>query len=61
MKIIAKDNFDRDYIDEYLLCENINSYHGKRIVEFLNSRSHDNSPHYFELKEDDYELYKFEP
>jgi hypothetical protein len=62
MKIVCTDNFDREIISDTLVCENINKYHGERIVEFLNENdSGNNSPNFYTLVEDDYKLYKFEP
>jgi len=60
MKIIYVDNFYRDYIPDKLICENVNKYFGKNIVDFLNDKfSGNNLPDLFKLVEDDYELYKF--
>jgi len=61
MKIICVDNFDRDYESDYLVCENVEEYYGKEIVEFLNNKHSGNeSPYYYRLVEDEYKLYKFE-
>lgn len=62
MKIIAKDNFDRDDVNDRLICENVNKYYGKYLIDFLNEKfSANDTPDYFVLKEDNYKLYKFEP
>lgn len=56
MKIVLVDNFNRDEIADYLVCENIDGHYGELVVNFLNGREHDDSPNYFMLKEDDYVL-----
>ncbi|TPF18015.1 hypothetical protein [Priestia megaterium] len=61
MKVIKVDNFDREMYSDVLVCENINEYYGKIVVESLNKKlSGDRSDDYFRLVEDDYKLYKFE-
>lgn len=61
MKIIAVDNFNRETHDDKLICENVNTYYAKIIVEFLNNKiSGDYSDEYFKVVEDDYTLYKYE-
>jgi hypothetical protein len=61
MKIIQIDNFDRDYISDVLVCENVNEYYGKKILDFLiKSLSNDTGQNYYRLVEDDYKLYTFE-
>lgn len=62
MKIICVDNFDRESRDDSLVCENVNKYMGKQIVEFLIEKfSGNESSDFFRLVEDDYKLYTFEP
>ena len=56
MKIVQIDNFDRDYISDVLIAENVNEYFGKLIVDFLNSRESDTSERYFILRQDSYKL-----
>jgi len=61
MKIIQIDNYDRDYISDVLVCENVNEYYGKKILDFLiKSLSNDTGQNYYRLVEDDYKLYTFE-
>lgn len=60
MKIIAIDNFDRDWVSDALVCENVNEYYGKIIVDYLNERVGENSQNFYILKEDDYKLYVYE-
>lgn len=57
MKIVAVDNYDRESVSDELICENVNEYHGKRIVNLLNLDAGEHSDWFFELKEDDYKLY----
>lgn len=59
MKIIAIDNFDRDWVSDILVCENVNEYYGKKIVDYLNKEVGD-SQNFYILKEDDYKLYVYE-
>lgn len=62
MKIICVDNFNRDYKSDELVCENINEYYGKYIVNQLNTYFNgENSPLYFKLVPDDHKLYVFNP
>ena len=61
MKIVNKDNFDRDSISDDLVAENVSEFYATAIVEFLNLKyGGDNSPNYFSVKPDDYKLYKSE-
>lgn len=62
MKIICINNFGNEAISDVLVASNVNNYYGKIITDALNeSCSGDNSPYFYELVEDDYKLYKFEP
>lgn len=61
MKIICEDNFNRDYISDWLVAENVSSIMGKRIVKLLNEYEGKDSPNFYKLVKDDYKLYKFEP
>ncbi len=62
MKIICKDNFDRESFSDSLVCEKISEYYGEIVVNFLNANlSGDYSPNFYRLVDDDYELYKWEP
>ncbi|WP_064199127.1 hypothetical protein [Brevibacillus brevis] len=58
MKIIAVDNFAREYIADTLIAENVNEYMGKRIVDALNDKQHENSQDFFKLVSDDYVLWR---
>lgn len=54
MKIVGTDNYNREYIADFLVAENVDKYLGWQIVEYLNS---DTSDTYFSLVEDNYKLY----
>lgn len=56
MKIVQIDNFDRDYVSDVLIAENVNEHFGKLIVDFLNSRESVTSERYFVLRQDSYKL-----
>lgn len=59
MKIIGVDNYDREYISDFLVCENVNKGYGNELVNYLNKQ--DDQPRFYKLVEDDYKLYVFEP
>jgi hypothetical protein len=62
VKIICKDNFDRDYKSDSLVCENVNKYYGKYLVDFLNEKfSGEDSEDFYILADDSYELFIWEP
>ena len=62
MKIVNIDNFNRDEVSDTLVCSEVSEYWGTEIVEFLNDKfSGDKSALFFELVEDDCELYVAEP
>lgn len=61
MKIIRKDNFDREYVDDLVIAENIDKIYGKVIVDFLNKKfSGPTASIFFFLAPNDYKPYKFE-
>jgi len=39
MKIIATSNYNLDDYSEYIIAENLNSYYGKLICDFLQKSS----------------------
>jgi len=61
MKIVCVDNYDREIYDDVLVCDNVNDYYGKQIVEFLNDKAGEDNNNYYRLVGNDYELFKFEP
>lgn len=59
MKIICKDNYDREYVADRLIAENVHSYYGNFITEALNDKySVEHSSDYYRLVEDDYVLWR---
>lgn len=62
MKIVKVDNFDRDYISDVLIADNVNVPYEEFLTKALNeSYSSKTSPNYFRLVADDYKLKKWEP
>lgn len=62
MKIIIVDNYDREYISDRLVADNVLSSLGVGIVEYLNKKySGEFSSDYFKLVDDDYKLFEFMP
>jgi len=53
MKIIGVDNLNRDEIADLLVCENINEFYGKLIIDFLNQEE---GYYFYRLVEDDHRL-----
>ena len=58
MKIVRVDNLNRDYVEEVLICENVHERYGKQIVNWLNSDDKRCYQDWFELKADDYKLWR---
>ena len=58
MKIIAKDNYNRDTINDILIAENVANWYADKIVNFLNN--FDKSDRVYTAENDDYKLYKYE-
>ncbi len=54
MKIVATSNFNLDNYCEYIICDNVNSYWGKLIEEFLQSKVTERDSCWPVLKPDDY-------
>lgn len=61
MKIIAKDNFDRENISEFVVATEVNKYYANLIAKLLNNRGSDDQPYFYKAVPDDYKLYTFEP
>lgn len=58
LKIITKDNFDRDLFTEKVIAENVNEFIGKQLVQRWNDKYWtEQSDFYLKLVEDDYVLY----
>ena len=59
MKIVGKDNFNRDNVSEFVLCENVkNEYLAKKICDALNL---DDGDWFFVIRPDDALIYTWEP
>ena len=56
MKIVLVDGFNRDYVADTLVAENVNPRFGELIIRLLNQ--HASESDYYVLKPDDYELSK---
>jgi len=61
MKIVATSNYAQDNFSEYIIAENLNSYYGKLICDFMQSQVRDGDSAWPVLKEDDYVLFVWEP
>ena len=63
MKIIGADNFDRDNVDDFLVCENLTEQRATFIVRALNIVycKSDHSPTYYKAVDDNYKLKEFVP
>jgi hypothetical protein len=61
MKVICKDNFDRDHVPDRLICEDVDPFMGDKIARLLNDRDGDDSPEYFKMVPHSYKLKTFEP
>jgi hypothetical protein len=58
MKIITKDNFDRDLFTEKIIAENVNKFIGEQLVKEWNDKYWtEHSDIYLALVNDDYKLY----
>ena len=63
MKIIGIDNFDRETVDDILICHDLTEQRATFIVRALNIVycKGENSPTYYKAVEDDYKLRSFVP
>ena len=61
MKIIKKDNYNRDHISESVLAENVHPHFAKDIAEFLNQKMRNDDSFFCQVEADDYVPYQFEP
>lgn len=59
MKIIRKDNYDRETRSELLVASGLNSYYATQIVELLNSDPKRDDSDYYAAVYDDHVLYEF--
>jgi len=60
MKIVCIDNYNRDYIDDILVAENVTESFSERIVTLLN-KNQSYSDEWFISVSDDYQLKKAKP
>lgn len=58
MKVVAVSNYNDEMMDDKLVCSEVDEFYGKLIIGFLNERNGERGPLYFELKPDNYRLYK---
>jgi len=61
MKIVATSNYALDDYSEYVIAEGLNSYYGKLICDFLQSKVTEEDSVWPVLKEDDYVPFVWEP
>jgi hypothetical protein len=61
MKVIIKDNFDRETVSDRLVCENCSEPYASLIANYLNAMHPPNHNNFFMAVPDDYKLYQFEP
>ena len=62
MKIIKKDNFDRDSVSDVLIAENVDEHWSEIMASLLNQNfSGSNVADWFVSKPDDYKLYVYNP
>ena len=61
MKVIKKDNYDRENVSDVLVCENCTNTYAERITDLLNKLEGEDSPDYYKAVPDDYKLYRYEP
>ena len=54
MKIVLVDGFNRDYVADTLIAENVNPQYGELIIKLLNQQASESD--YYVLKSDDYKL-----
>jgi len=62
VKIVRISNFNSNKLINESIAENVQTFYGEKIVEFLNKTfSGDYATDYFRLVKDDTKLYKFIP
>lgn len=60
MKIIGRDNYNRDNVSDVLIAEGLNEHYAEEIAELLNDHGR-NPDRYYKAVADDHVLYKWEP
>ena len=59
MKIVGVDNFGRESVADFLVCEAVaNDYVGQIMVAALNNSQDESGPLFFRLEADDYRLWR---
>lgn len=59
MKIIAKDNFDRESVADVLIAENVPLYYASSIAHFLQERhGGEQASRYYKAVDDNYVLWR---
>ena len=62
MKIVRKDNYNRENRSDSTIAENVPEYYGRFLVEALQERfGGEQSEDYFRLEADDFVPYTYEP
>ena len=62
MKVVAIDNYGRETISDVLIKDNLSIEEADALAWRLNSKAGDETPEkYYVVKNDDYELYEFDP
>lgn len=61
MKIVGIDNYDRETVDDVLVCEHVHDGYAQKLIEFLNAQCHEAQARFFRLVPDDYPLRRWEP
>lgn len=59
MKVICKDNFDREGVNDRLICEKLSQKQADAVALALNSVAAECD--FYLVVPDDYKLYEFEP
>jgi hypothetical protein len=62
MKVIAVDNYGRESVSDVLIRDNLSIEDADALATLLNFKAGDEAPDkYYVVKNDDYELYEFNP
>lgn len=61
MKIVIISNYNNELINDRLFCENISYEIAKKIANIMNESIPDDHPDFYEVVDDDYKLYKWQP
>lgn len=61
MKVIGRDNYDRDTVDDILVAEGLNEGPACRLAEEKNAEGGERAPYFYVVVADDYVLKHWEP